>query len=227
MRRLHSRQRSGVVSQQRLRPRRFDSTVKRVPKLRFEPVSFLFLVCFWIEITTSRWAIWVYLIVEDLSTWNFFILAWKELVFFKKQVSVHEFTSCFNEYEKIPGWWNFLCFTTAFPTYRILAFSKFDRLDPSYQTSKKREFDRLEKIWQFYQPSSCLSKKKRLFYLILRGKTLFFFFFKKKRKTLKINAPNSFFQNESNFFYIILDFFNKFLKTWSWTSWQKKSGDWT
>ena len=39
---------------------------------------------------------------------------------------------------------------------------------------KKREFDRLEKIWQFYQPSSCLSKKKRLFYLILRGKTLFF-----------------------------------------------------
>ena len=37
---------SGVVSQQRLRPRRFDSTVKRVPKLRFEPVSFLFLACF-------------------------------------------------------------------------------------------------------------------------------------------------------------------------------------
>ena len=29
MRRLHSRQRSGVVSQQRLRPRRFDSIVKR------------------------------------------------------------------------------------------------------------------------------------------------------------------------------------------------------
>ena len=51
-------------------------------------------------------------------------------------------------------------------------FFEFDRLDPSYQTSKKREFDRLEKIWQFYQPSSCLSKKKRLFLLILRGKTL-------------------------------------------------------
>ena len=46
MRRLHSRQRSGVASQQRLRLRRFDSTVKRVPKLRFEPVSFLFLACF-------------------------------------------------------------------------------------------------------------------------------------------------------------------------------------
>ena len=122
-----------------------------------------------------------------------------------------KFSIC-NEYEKIPGWWNFLCFTTAFPTYRILVFSKFDRLDPSYQTSKKREFDRLEKIWQFYQPSSCLLKKKRLFYLILRGKTHF-------KKTLKINAPNSFFENESNFFYIISDFFNKFLKTWSWTSW--------
>ena len=36
----------GVASQQRLCPRRFDSTVKRVPKLRFESVSFLFLVCF-------------------------------------------------------------------------------------------------------------------------------------------------------------------------------------
>ena len=46
VRRHTSRQRSGVVSQQRLRPRRFDSTVKRVPKLRFEPVSFLFLACF-------------------------------------------------------------------------------------------------------------------------------------------------------------------------------------
>ena len=47
----------------------------------------------------------------------------------------------------------------SFPTYRIFVFPKFDRL---------------EKIWQFYQPSSCLLKKKRLFLLILRGKTLFF-----------------------------------------------------
>ena len=54
-------------------------------------------------------------------------------------------------------------FPNGFSTYRILVFSTFDRLDPSYQTSKKREFDRLEKIWQFYQPSSCLSKKIRLF----------------------------------------------------------------
>ena len=37
----------------------------------------------------------------------------------------------------------------SFPTYRILVFSKFDRLDPSYQTSKKREFDKFEKIWHY------------------------------------------------------------------------------
>ena len=43
----------------------------------------------------------------------------------------------------------------------------------------------------------------------------------KKRKTLQINAPKSLFQNEPKFLYIILDFWNKFLKTWSWTSWQK------
>ena len=49
MRRLPSWQRSGVVSQQRLRFRRFDSLVKRAPKFRSEHVSFLFLVCFYIE----------------------------------------------------------------------------------------------------------------------------------------------------------------------------------
>ena len=38
-------------------------------------------------------------------------------------------------------------------------------------------------------------------------------FFFSHKKTLKISAPNAFFENESNFFYIILDFFNKFLKT--------------
>ena len=48
-----------------------------------------------------------------------------------------------------------------------------------------------------------------------------------KKKGSESTAPNSLFQNESNFFYIILNFFNKFLKTLSWTSWQKKSGDWT
>ena len=48
------------------------------------------------------------------------------------------------------------------------------------------------------------------------------FFKKKQKKTLKINTANSFFQNEPKLFYIISDFFNKFLKTWSWTSWQTK-----
>ena len=47
------------------------------------------------------------------------------------------------------------------------------------------------------------------------------------QKTLKISAPNSFFQNEPKFFYLILDFFNKFLMTWNWTIWRKKRGDWS
>ena len=72
-----------------------------------------------------------------------------------------------------------------FLVHGLLAFSKFDRLDPSYQTSKKREFDGLEKIWQFYQPSSYLSKKKRLFLLILGGKTLFS---KKRRSELTLQT---------------------------------------
>ena len=46
VRRHTSRQRSSLVSQQRVCPRRFYNTVKRVPKLRSEPVAFLFLVCF-------------------------------------------------------------------------------------------------------------------------------------------------------------------------------------
>ena len=45
VRRLPSWQRPGVVSQQRLRLTRL-TLVKRIPKLRFEPVSFLFLACF-------------------------------------------------------------------------------------------------------------------------------------------------------------------------------------
>ena len=67
------------------------------------------------------------------------------------------------------------------------SLSKFDNLDPTYQTSKKRELDRLETIWQFYQPSSCLSKKKRLFYPILRDKTLFFFKTKKDAQNQRAN----------------------------------------
>ena len=53
-RRQPSWQRSGVVSQQRLRLRRL-TFVKSVPKLRFEPVAFLFLA-YWIPIFwTGQW----------------------------------------------------------------------------------------------------------------------------------------------------------------------------
>ena len=63
-------------------------------------------------------------------------------------------------------------------TVLVIVFTDmFDKLDPFYQTSN------------FYQPPSCLPKKKRLFLLILRCKTLFFF----KTKNAKINVPNSFF----------------------------------
>ena len=41
---------------------------------------------------------------------------------------------------------------------------------------------------------------------------------------VKLLPPRGF-PNAPKSFYIILDFFNKFLKTWSWKSWQKKSGD--
>ena len=51
-----------------------------------------------------------------------------------------------------------------FPTYRILIFSKFDSLDPTYQTSKKRELDRLEKsLWNiksFISPESSRTRCK-------------------------------------------------------------------
>ena len=46
------------------------------------------------------------------------------------------------------------------------------------------------------------------------------------RKTLKISAPNSFFQNQPKFFYLILNLFNKFLIAWNWTIWRKRRGDW-
>ena len=39
------------------------------------------------------------------------------------------------------------------------------------------------------------------------------------KKRSKSTRQTHFFKNESNFFYMISDFFNKFLKTWSWTSW--------
>ena len=58
--------------------------------------------------------------------------------------------------------------------FQPIEFSLFRSLIGWIQAIKlrKRELDSLEKIWQFYQPSSCLSKKMRLFLLILRSKTL-------------------------------------------------------
>jgi hypothetical protein len=62
-----------------------------------------------------------------------------------------------------------------------------------------REFHRLEKIQQFYQLTSCLSKKQRknevtnVFWFFHTPKNKFF------SKTLKISAPNSFFpKNDKN-----------------------------
>ena len=58
VRRLPSWQRPGVVSQQRLRLRRLI-LVNRIPQLRFESVSFLFLACFsiraWWSILCTLW----------------------------------------------------------------------------------------------------------------------------------------------------------------------------
>ena len=85
----------------------------------------------------------------------------------------------------------------------------FDNLKLNNLTKQARRLKLEDRIWR-------LKLEKRSFWPILRGKTL---------KTLKINAPNSFFQNEPKFFYIILDFFNKFLTTWNWTIWRKKRGD--
>ena len=87
------------------------------------------------------------------------------------------------------------------------SLSKFDSLDPTYQTSKAR-IRQVGKDSAFLLASSCLSPKAFVLAQFTRQNTLFF---SKKRKTLKINAPNSFFQNEPKFFYIILDFFNKCL----------------
>ena len=52
MRRLSARQWSAVAPKRRLRPRRFDSLVKGEPKLRSEPVSFGFLACDFIQISS-------------------------------------------------------------------------------------------------------------------------------------------------------------------------------
>jgi len=39
--------------------------------------------------------------------------------------------------------------------------------------------------------------------------------------------PNSFFENELKFFYLILEIFNKVFMNWNWMIWRNKIGDWT
>ena len=68
---------------------------------------------------------------------------------------------------------------------------------PSHFKLRKREFDRLEKIQQFYQLASCLLKMQRknevtiVFFVFSHPKKHVFF----SSKTLKISAQNSFFPN--------------------------------
>ena len=63
---------------------------------------------------------------------------------------------------------------------------------------RKREFNRLDNILQFYKPRFCLSKMQRknevtiVFWFFHTPKNKFFF------KTLKISAPNSFFPKKND-----------------------------
>jgi len=81
--------------------------------------------------------------------------------------------------------------------------------DPTYQTSKAR-IRQVEKdpaiLLAYILPIENAIKARSCvrFWLILHVKNNFF------QKTLKISAPNSFFQKKPKFFYLILDFFNKF-----------------
>ena len=73
---------------------------------------------------------------------------------------------------------------------------------------RKREFDRLEKIQQFYQLTSCLLKMQRktrsFFGFFTRQKTSFF------QKHSKSASQTHFFQKMTKIFYLLVDFFNKF-----------------
>ena len=138
VRRLHSRQRSGVASQQRLRPRRFDSTVKRVSKLRFEPVPFLFLACFWIKVTTSVGHMECTL---SLKTYQLGI----------NIMETRNFETSFNlqRVRQDSGLMNLFSFLNGFSN---LSNSRFRSLISWIRPIKLRkwEFDMLEKIWKFY-----------------------------------------------------------------------------
>ena len=100
------------------------------------------------------------------------------------------------------------------------SLSRFDTLDPSFQTSKAR-IRQAGKDLAFI--SFILPIAKRVcFSPFYHAKH---FFLQKKRS--KSKRQTYFFKSEPSLFYIILDLFNKFLKNWSWRSWEKKSGDWT
>ena len=93
----------------------------------------------------------------SLARWFWAFFFWKKKVFcLVKWVKTNAFSSI--------GKMKADKTAKSFPTYRILVFSKFDSLDPTYQTSKKREFDRLEKplgnIKSFISPESSRTRCK-------------------------------------------------------------------
>ena len=75
---------------------------------------------------------------------------------------------------------------------------------------RKGEFDRLEKIQQFYQLTSCLLKMQLknevtiVFWFFHTPKTSFF------QKHSKSTRQTHFFQKMTKIFYLMVDFFNKF-----------------
>ena len=100
---------------------------------------------------------------------------------------------------------------------RVSCLGKWAKNDPTYQTSKARI--RYVGKDSSFSLAFILRVEESVRFCPFYGAKQFFF-----QKTLKINAPNSFLQNEPKLFYIILDCFNKFVTTWNWTIWRKKRG---
>ena len=108
-------------------------------------------------------------------------------------------------------WWDCWIFSN-------LSNSRFRSLIGWIQLIKlrKREFDRLEKIQQSYQLTSCLSKMQRknevtiVFWFFHKQKNKFFF-----SKTLKISAPNSFFPKNDKNLLFNGGLFQQVLLTWN------------
>ena len=105
------------------------------------------------------------------------------------------------------------------------SLSKFDSLDPTYHTSKARirqvGKDPVSLLAYILPIENAIKARSCVrFWFILHVKNNFF------KKTLKISAPNSFIQNKKKpkFFFLILDFFNKFYLL-EMTIWRKKRED--